>query len=59
MFFYGYFKTTVDWCIDVISTILSCWRSSNHEGRVVIPLTDLTPLYFCACTQPGPGFPMS
>jgi hypothetical protein len=25
----------------------------------MIPLTGLTPPHFCACPQPGPGFPTS
>ena len=28
------------------------------RGRVGFPLTGLTPPHFCACTKPGPGFPM-
>ena len=35
------------------------WRSSYQEGRVCIPLTDLTPLHFWSCPKPGPGFPTS
>jgi hypothetical protein len=38
---------------------ISCWRSSYQEERVGIPLTDLIPPYFCACPNPGLGFPMS
>jgi hypothetical protein len=31
----------------------------DQEGRVGIPLTSLTLPYFCACPEPGQGFPMS
>jgi hypothetical protein len=33
--------------------------SSYQEGRVGNQLTGLTPPHFCACSKPGPGFPMS
>jgi hypothetical protein len=35
------------------------WKSSYQEGRVCIPLIDLTPLHFWSCPKPGPGFPTS
>ena len=31
----------------------------DQEERVGIPLTSLTLPYFCACPEPGQGFPMS
>jgi hypothetical protein len=37
---------------------IALW-SSYQEGRVGIPLTDLTLPYFCACPKPRLGFPMS
>jgi hypothetical protein len=33
------------------------WRSSyQKEGRIVIPLTGITPPHVCACSKPGHGF---
>jgi hypothetical protein len=35
------------------------WISTYQKGRVWIPLTCLTPSYFCACLKAGPGFSAS
>jgi hypothetical protein len=35
------------------------WRSRFPEGRVEVPLTDLTPLHLCACPKPGPAFQLT
>ena len=32
---------------------------SYQKGRVGIPLTGLSPPHFCACPNPGPGYPTS
>ena len=32
-------------------------RPSCQDGRVGLPLTDLIPPLFCACTKPGSRFP--
>jgi hypothetical protein len=36
-----------------------CIAIGDQEGSVGIPLPDLSPLQFCACPMPGPGFPKS
>ena len=45
--------------------VSNVWATENHKskpdphGRVVIPLTCLTPPRFCVCPKQGPGFPTS
>jgi hypothetical protein len=55
------FGTEVNMSRLVLLFIYFCIVVGNlyQEGRVGIPLTGLTPPYFCACPKPGPAFPMS
>ena len=70
MFVYVFFSSnpwieTINTCsnlcmFSIVCLYMNCrWNGSYQKGRIVVPLTGLTPPQCCACPKPGPWFPTS